>query len=147
MKLIQPPTFRELLAIPEWKSYVLRTPRLPAGCHTSEPFRVWGIRHDDRWAGKSFAEYRDAFALVKTMLAQKDKYRDVTLICRPVAFHPPETLEMPVGMDWCGHCRRPTVFRRVHNHPAMRKWSVISEDDPKRCYYCASRGPQTKWFW
>lgn len=148
MKVIRPPTFREMLDLdPTWKSFILKTPRLPAGCRPAEPFRVWGIRVDDKWAGKSCSDYAAAFAVVKSMLRQPEKYRDVTLICRPVAFGPPAGMTMPMGMDWCGHCRRPSVFRRVHSHPAMKRWPVISDEDVKRCYYCAARGPEKVWHW
>lgn len=146
MRLITPPTFRELLRDPVLKSNILKTPRLPAGCRTSEPFRVWGIRHDDKWAGKSFPDYASAFALVKKMLGQPDKYADVSIICRPVAFGPPAGLEMPRELQWCGHCRRPSVFRRVYDHPVMRRWPVVSDEEVVRCFYCAAR-QQRVWHW
>lgn len=140
--VIEPPALSELLRDPIFKPYLLRTPRLPAGARTAEPWRVWGIRHDLKWAGKLFPTYADAFVLVKSMLRDTDKYQDVVVTCRPVAFGPPEGFRVPTGLDWCGYCRRPTVYRRTRSHVAMKKWPVISDDDVKRCYYCAARGPQ-----
>lgn len=147
LSVIEPPTFREMLALdPTWKKYVLRAPRLPGGTSTTNPFRVWGIRHDDKWAGKYTDDYASAFDVLKKMLAKPDIYADAVIVCRPVAFGPPPGMEMPRGTQWCGHCRRPSVFRRVYDHPAMRKWQVVSDDEVVRCYYCAAR-QQRVWFW
>lgn len=146
LTLIEPPAFRDLLKDAELKRYILRTPRLPGSMPTPNPYRVWGIRHDEKWAGKLFQDYRDAFDLVKTMLKQTDKYADVVITCRPVAFGPPAGYDMPKGMQWCGHCRRPSVFRRMYAHPVMKKWPVISDDEVMRCFYCAAR-QQRFWHW
>lgn len=143
MRVIQPPTLAQLLDDPIYRTYVLRTPRLPAGCQTATPFRVWGIRTDDKWAGKLFPTYRDAFGLVKKMLALPDQYRDVVVTVRPMGFSAPEGLHMESEFSWCGHCRRPTVYRRMTSHAAMRKWSVVSDEDVLRCFYCAAR--QSTW--
>lgn len=146
LTVIQPPTIRELLKDPVMKSVILKTPRLPGGSRPAEPFRVWGIRHDSKWAGKNHPDYASAFAMVKKMLGQPEVYQDAVIICRPVGFRPPQSLHMPAGTSWCGHCRRPTVYRRTRSHAAMKKWPVISDDDVKRCYYCAGR-EQRVWHW
>lgn len=146
LAVIAPLTMRELLTDPIYRPYVLKTPRLPAGCRAGTPWRVWGIRHDDRWAGKEFAEYRDAFDLVKRMLKQPEKYADIALICKPTEFGPPAGYVVPPLMDWCGRCRRPTVYRRVFDHPAMRKWPAVSDEEIRRCHYCAARESNHRWY-
>lgn len=145
LSILRPLTMRELLADPIYRPYLLKTPRLPVGCQSSLPWRVWGLRTDDKWAGKEFPEYREAFELVKTMI-KDDRYVDVAIICKPTEFGPPAGFQIPPLMDWCGRCRRPTVFRRTYNHHAMRKWPVIANDDPLRCYYCAARQPEHRWY-
>lgn len=146
MRVIRPLTMRELLTDPIYRKYVVKAPRLPAGCRTAEPWRVWGLRTDDKWAGKNVPTYGDAFDLMKTMLRKPDKYSDVAIICRPTEFGPPPDFIVPPLMDWCGRCRRPTIFRTTHNHPAMRKWPVVSEETVRRCHYCAAREPQHRWY-
>lgn len=145
LTVIRPLTMRELLSDPIYRPYLLKAPRLPAGCRSSAPWRVWGERTDDKWAGKEFVEFRDAFELVKKML--KDPlYHDVAIICKPTEFGPPPGFQVPPLMDWCGRCRRPSVFRKTYNHHAMRKWPVVSNDDVSRCYYCAARQPEHRWY-
>jgi hypothetical protein len=144
LTVIRPLTFSELLEDPIYRSYVLKTPRLPAGCRNGTPWRVWGQRTDEKWAGKLFAEYRDAFDLVKQML-RDPRYEDVALICRPTEFGPPRGFQVPPLMDWCGHCRRPTVFRRSRRHHAARKWPA-SDPSVLRCWYCAARQPEHRWY-
>jgi hypothetical protein len=147
LTLISPPTIRELLSDPVMKKVILKTPRLPRGCVTTQPFRVVGIRTDDKWAMKNCDDYAAAFAVVKTMLKQPDKYTDAVITCRPTSFGPPPGLVMPPRMEWCGHCRRPSVFRRLSpSHPVLKRWSVVSDDDVRRCYYCAAR-LQRFWHW
>lgn len=145
LTLIRPLTMSELLSDPVYKAYILKTPRLPAGCRSATPWRVWGLRDDEKWAGKEFAEYRDAFELVKRML-RDPRYLDVAIICKPTEFGPPPEFQVPPLMDWCGRCRRPTVFRQFYNHHAMRKWPVVSEESINRCYYCAARQPEHRWY-
>lgn len=141
LSVITPPTIHELLQDPAAKALLLKAPKLPG--NTAEPFRVWGIRHDDKWAGKLFPDYRSAFDLVRKMIKDRDTYADVVITCRPVAFARPQSVHLPPGTDWCGHCRRPTVYRRMRSHAAMKKWPVVEPDpDIKRCWYCAARGPQ-----
>lgn len=144
MRLIAPLTMRELIADPIYRPYMLRAPRLPAGCQGAEPWRVWGLRDDDKWAGKLFPDFRSGFDLVKKMI-KDERYVDVAIICRPKAFPAPAGFVIPPTMDWCGHCRRPTVYRRSLNHHAMRKWPVVSDEDVRRCYYCASRESASRW--
>lgn len=142
--LIVPPTFAELLKDPIYRSYVLKAPRLPG--NSTNPWRVWGIRHDDKWAGKLFPTYSEAFGLVKKMLKDTDTYRDVVLTCRPVAFRQPLGLSHSDDWAWCGHCRRPTVYRRMTRHVAMKKWAVVDYDpDLKRCFFCAARAGNEAW--
>lgn len=142
--LIRPLTMRELLTDPIYRRFVLRAPRLPSA--TPDPWQVWGLREDEKWAGKRFATYAEGFDLVKKML--KDPvYVDCAIICRPTEFGPPPGYQVPPLLDWCGRCRRPTVFRRTRNHHAARKWAVV-DPDPSilRCFYCAARQPTHRWY-
>lgn len=143
--LILPPKMRELLEDPIYRRFVLKTPTLPLGCRPPLPWQVWGLRTDDRWAGKRFSTYAEGFDLVKKML--KDPlYQDTAIVCLPTEFGPPAGFHVPPLMDWCGRCRRPTIFRRSRNHHATRKWAVLAEDNPYRCFYCAARQPTHRWY-
>lgn len=143
LTVIRPLTMRELLTDATYRPYLLRAPRLPPGCRTGSPWQVWGLRDDDRWAGKTFAEYREAFELVKKMI--RGPYQDVAIICRPTEFGPPDGFQIPPLMDWCGRCRRPTVFRRSRKHHAAKNWPAY-DSDVLRCYYCAARQPTHRWY-
>ncbi len=143
--LIVPPTLSELLEDPVYRRYLLKAPRLPAGCRPALPWRVWGLREDDRWAGKEFPTYAEGFELVKKML--KDPlYVDVAIICKPTEFAPPPGYRVPSYADWCGRCRRPTIYRRGRRHHATRRWPVVADDNPYRCFYCGMRQPEHKWY-
>jgi hypothetical protein len=145
-ELIRPLTMHELLQDPVYKKYLLKAPRLPKGCRPPNPWRVWGLRTDDKWAGKLFPDYVSAFGLVKDML-KNPRYVDVVITCRPVEFAPPAHFQIPPLMEWCGYCRRPTVYRRLTaRHHVIKKWPVFSNDGSRRCIYCANREPQHRWY-
>lgn len=147
LTLITPPTMRDLLADPVMKRVILKTPRLPGRMPTPKPFRVVGIRVDEKWAMKDCEDYAEAFVFVKSFLRRPEKYTDAVITCRPVAFGPPPGLEMATRMAWCGHCRRPSVFRYLSpSHPVLKRWPVLSDDEVKRCYYCGAR-QQRFWHW
>lgn len=143
LSVIRPLTMAELLTDPIYKKYLLTAPKLTVP--TENPFRVWGLRDDDKWAGKLFPDYRSGFELVKKML-KDPKYVDVAIICRPKGFGPPPGFAVPPLMQWCGYCRRPSVFRRSSRHHATRGWPVVDPDTSiRRCYYCASRESAHRW--
>lgn len=145
-ELIRPLTIHELLEDPIYKRYLLKAPK-PRPAWGAQPWRVWGLRTDDKWAGKLFPTYREAFDLLKVMIRERDKYTDAVITCRPSEFGPPKGFLIPPLLDWCGYCRRPTVYRRLtHKHHVIKKWPVFADYAARRCIYCASREPQHRWY-
>jgi hypothetical protein len=135
------PTLSTLLRNEDYKRYFLRQPVLPKKLHHSAPWRVWGLKATDKWAGKAVATFPEAFDLAKKMLRHPD-FKDVSISSRVVGFKPPANLQdhyRASGYDWCLMCRRPVHFVAKRKHHALR-------DDLHRyyahypvCPYCGIR--------
>lgn len=135
-----PPTLRELLADPVYRMYYLREPKLPPGLQHGDPWLVWAVNHDGQWGKRMFSEYADAWAKVISIYKQPDRFRDVAVVSRRMMFAPPEKATWRSTFAWCARCRRPSEFRvRSPQHHALRGQPVLTDDEPRRCYYCGIR--------
>lgn len=136
------PTLASLLKDPAYKAYFLRAPRLPAGLHAPLPFKVWGLRIDNKWAGKAVPTFADGFILAKRMLRAKDQFRDVSISSRVIGFRAPEQLLTAYkadGYDWCIMCRRPVHFMPKRRHHALRPDLHQFFAHEPVCPYCGIR--------
>jgi len=163
-----PPPIGELLDDPVYRAYVTRIPDASANLSLAvgEPWQVWVRKADDRWMTGKFATYPGAWnTLVRAH--RSGKATDIALVSRRVFFAPPGTWEEykvkvvnprtkekrieirerwvnTFGWDpffeWCGRCRRPTVFRNLHwTHHALRQQPCLTDDEPYRCVFCGIR--------
>lgn len=114
-----------------------------------------------RWKGGKFHTYREAYAVVAKALKaktsdNKPKYYDMSISSRIQLFSPHHTLTPDLqaitsshnmlttytseNLEWCGRCRRPTMFEwAMRSHHALRSSPAITTDDPYRCFYCGIR--------
>lgn len=136
-----PPTLRELLADPVFRMYYKKEPRLPESLQWGEPWQMWAVTHDGRWGTRKFETYAEAWAKTIEFYRQPDKFRDVCIVSRRVMFDPPPRAFWSASkFSWCSRCRRPSEFRqRSPQHHALRSMPVLTDDNPRRCYYCGIR--------
>jgi DNA-directed RNA polymerase subunit RPC12/RpoP len=135
-----PPTIHELLADAVMRSYYKTRPTIPRTLEWGEPWMVWATDHEGKWGRKTFQSYTLAWDKVIQVYRNTDRYRDVALVSRRVFFPPPVEARWRSTYDWCSRCRRPSEFReRSPEHHALRTMPVLTEDAPRRCYYCGIR--------
>lgn len=142
-------TIRELLRDPQFRKFFTSVPELPE--HYTPDRMPWRLlvmkKGEDKWRGKRFGTYQEAFAGFKTMLPKID---NAAINCPALSFMPPirnlrvkgKMVKGPGGKlkpfivtkiwrpqieadmeqhHWCPHCRRPTVF-----HYSASKQRVIN---------------------
>ena len=142
-----PPTIHELLNDPVMRAYYKTRPHLPRTLEWGEPWLVWATSHDGKWGRKTFESYTLAWEKMVELYRNTDKYRDVALVSRRVFYPPPVKAIWPARFDWCSRCRRPSEFReRSPEHHALRTMPVLTEDAPRRCYYCGIRRAAMPWY-
>jgi len=136
-----PPTLRELLADPVYKMYFTRRLTVPDSLAHGQPWQVWAVTYEGRWGSRLFEEYTDAWAKAVTLNKDSERFRDVAIVSRRVMFAPPPRLAWSGSkFAWCSRCRRPSEFRvRTPDHHALRSQPVLTDDAPRRCYYCGIR--------
>ncbi|QGJ96837.1 hypothetical protein PBI_CLEO_50 [Gordonia phage Cleo] len=134
-----PQTLQELIRIPEYRAYF----RIPPKVHpssTSTPWAVVGIAKDGRYGKVHREDFKSAFVTAKKLF-QREEIRDICIFPKNTISPVPDialTLVEP-GFDWCGRCRRPSLFQRYSAlHPAMKDAPVI-EENQVRCYFCGIR--------
>lgn len=142
LRLVVPPTLAELLADAAYARYFSRRPILP-GDPGPAPWRLVARRaHDDGrapWAMKDFGDYADARRRALRVIGS-EIYVDACVVSRRTFFKPPLDFGWRTSrFRWCGRCRRPTVFREMRGHLALRGAAVVDRDLISRCYYCGIR--------
>lgn len=156
-------TIRELLADPQYKAYFTKVPKLPDH-YTPEalPWRLLVRKEgEQQWRSKRFGTYQEAFQGFKVMLP---KIQDAAINCPALNFMPPvRTVRVKGKLDakgnqvirslvwkprleadmlpheWCGYCRRPTIFGAKAMSPRMLNGYRLPATDVKlRCLTCGS---------
>lgn len=143
MRLLVPPTLRELREDPIYARYIGRNPRLPENVRGGMPWQIVARRHVEApgstWALKLMPSYADAYRRVLRMI-EDTQWEDMAIVSRRTLFKPPVGFTWDEGrFRWCGRCRRPTLFRFMRSHPALKNAPVLTDDEPFRCYYCGMR--------
>ena len=151
LKIRSAPSMPELLSDEVFGGYMRKRPRLPETSSFGSPWRILAQRVTDddtpRWALAETATYDDAYRRMNKLLGQSDKWADVTIISKRKFWMPPKDFTWDPVLDWCGRCRRPTMFKVMwKRHPALRDAPVVQYgDDLHRCIFCGVRqgfGPQ-----
>lgn len=134
---------RQLLSDPIYREW-LRTPPV-GGFPEWARFRVYAKVEENRpWARKDFDTFVEAYNFLARNL--KNWY-DAALISTNYESRPPvvrinkrrqylaSVLSVP-GHQWCGQCRRPTVFGYFRSHHAFSGLNFKPLPYKKRCGIC-----------
>lgn len=138
-----PPDIRSLLEDNVYQKYFNRVPKLPENIRHGNPWRIVARRMPGApgaiWALKDVPTYADAWRRVGIMMGTAD-WEDIAIVSRRKTFRPPVGFEWNTSRyEWCGRCRRPSIFRPMERHPAMRDAIVLTVDEAVRCFYCGAR--------
>lgn len=141
--LYTPPTYDELMENRVYRAWARKRPKLPANVSAGLPWLVIARRTPEAagstWALKKEALYADAYQRAFRTI-QKPDFHDVAVVSRRMLFRPPRGFIWDTGaFNWCGRCRRPSVFFEQLRHPALNGALMLSWDDLNRCYYCGAR--------
>lgn len=160
-------TIHDLLEDKTFKQFICTVPTFEA--RTDLPWRLMvQLKGEHHFRMKRFDSYTDAFKGMKKMLP---KAADATINCPAVQFDAPMRVvrikgkyftkpdgtreqqsklitwapKVPSGEyddhNWCGYCRRPTVFRRFRSHPILAPKTIGGLPiDPNllRCTICGA---------
>lgn len=130
-----PTTLRSLLSIEQYREYFKRTPR-PYVASTPQ-FGIVAISHEGKYGKVLRSSFAEAWTKAKELMDRRD-IADVSIFTRNRINPEPAFAYkiMSPAEDWCGRCRRPSLFRiYTHTHPALRDVPVIVPE-VRRCYYC-----------
>lgn len=133
--MIVPATLSDLLSNEDYRDYFKKSPR-PFRSSTPQ-FGIVGISHDNRYGMVLRPTFKEAWEKSKLLLADP-RIRDVSLFARNRIVPPPIFAFdlMKPAEDWCGRCRRPSIFRIYGSyHPALKHCPVVVPE-VRRCYYC-----------
>lgn len=134
-----PPTMTDLLDDPVFRMYYKQIPAIPPSLAHGHPWMVWAVSHSDKWGRKYYETYREAWTKL-VEVHRDERFRDVVVVSRRILFPPPARAVWSHGQAWCSRCRRPSEFRlRSPDHHALRDQPALTEDEPRRCYYCGIR--------
>lgn len=122
-----------------YQKYLSRKPKMPKIPEISPAWLILGHTLKDTWVRSLESDYKEAFRKLK-LLQEKPKIRDVCLVSRRKVFAKPHWLEHSPFEEWCGRCRRPTLFQPYylnthHAWPDGQVW-LLNE---KRCFFCGIR--------
>lgn len=133
--MMTPTTLSDLLSNEDYRTYFKRSPR-PFASSTPQ-YGVVAISHDGRYGKVLRPTFREAWDKAKLLFAD-DRIRDVSIFTRNRIVPPPIFAAdiMRPAEDWCGRCRRPSLFRiYAKSHPALRDLPIVVAG-VRRCYYC-----------
>lgn len=132
-------TLPQLLRDEDYAAYFKRNTRTFATADPN-PYQVVALRNDGKWANGFRPDFVSAFKAVKK-LYKTGTYKDFSIVVRNRIFTTPPILAERLcnaaeGEEWCGRCRRPTVFSYyAGRHHALRHAPVIVAGRT-RCFYC-----------
>lgn len=143
MTLMVPPAYRELMADPVYRAYAKKRPRLPLTVSHPGAWLVVAHRPPSdsgaTWGTRTMDDYADAYRWVRDRVTVGVEFDDAAIVSRRKLFTPPSGFRWDRNRySWCGRCRRPTIFRHVAKHHALRG-AILTDDEPYRCYYCGAR--------
>lgn len=137
--LRHPPTLRSLLEDKRYNKYFLTVVKQNKAIQR-DPWLIMAVTPEEKWARTTKPTWKDALHKGLELL-DNPRFRDIAIISRPRIFKTPEWAHemLEPGEDWCGRCRRPTLFNLyARRHPALRDVPVIVENT-NRCYFCGMR--------
>ena len=105
-----------------------------------QPWQIVALRKDGKWANGFRPDFVSSFKAIKK-LHKTGEYVDFGIVSRNRIFNTPRILsdrlcDSASGHEWCGRCRRPTIFRVYgSSHHALRHAPVVVAYR-RRCFYC-----------
>jgi hypothetical protein len=143
-----PPTLSSLLDHEDYHTYFRKNTKLLPSISPNPPWQIMAETLEGKWKRARRMTFAEASTLVDSLLDQPDVYRDVAIISRRRIFKVPSFGHelMQPGEEWCGRCRRPTLFLPYgRKHPALADAACIVEG-VHRCYFCgAQEGIAQSW--
>lgn len=133
--MLTPTPLRSLLTDELYREYFRRPPKPFA--HSTSQFAVVAITTEGKYGKVLRPTFKEAWLKTRSLL-DDDRFQDACIFIRNRITPPPALSEIlcTPAEDWCGRCRRPSIFRVYHTtHPALRDAPVIVEDQ-RRCYFC-----------
>lgn len=131
-----PTSLPSLLTDPDYKSFFAK-PLKPYRSLTP-PWAIVAVSHDLRYGTITRASFKEAWQKASELLKRGD-IMDVSIFAKNRITPTPAILDQRLTRpheDWCGRCRRPSVFRVYRtSHPALRHAPVVIADT-RRCFYC-----------
>ena len=156
-------TLKELLSDPDYKKYFTSIPKLPSHyTPANQPWKLIILKPGETvWRSKRFGTYKEAFEGLRKMLPKID---NGAINCPPLTFMPPvkryrvkgkldkkkkpliitKLWVPPISGDmeqhhWCGHCRRPSIFKLATTTiKAKGNFSAMSGEPTMRCVICGA---------
>ncbi len=107
---------------------------------SGQPWQIVALKNNGKWANGFRPDFMSAFKAVRKLHKSGD-YADFSIVSRNRIFKTPPLLaerlcDPTSGQEWCGRCRRPTMFRPYGaSHHALRHAPVIVAGR-LRCFYC-----------
>lgn len=156
--MIEQVRFKDLLKEPVYRRWILKDrPNHPVA---RRPWRVFvQVERGGKWAKKDFARYRDALKFAASWVKRDawdlaihhapselpmpvlkravGKRKGITVWRKTLWMELPQAMEIAATHDWCGLCRRPTVFRRYRKHHAFPR-GLPANPDQLRCCVCGA---------
>ena len=156
-------TINELLENKQFKQFFLTAPKLPS--HYTPETKPWRLlmllTPQGKWQSRRFGTYNEAFKVFKAQ--RGEGLHNAAINCPGLAFRPPirnvrtkrlDAKGKPViatmvykyresadvtPHDWCGYCRRPTIFLVSRRGPKRAGNMILPPTEVKnRCTLCGS---------
>lgn len=133
-------TLPQLLRDEEYATYFKRNTRVYESADPDRRYQIVALKKDGKWANGFRPDFKSAFLAVKKLHKTGD-FKDFGIVARNRIFTTPTILaerlcDPTSGQEWCGRCRRPTVFRTYHTtHHALRH-APVTIAGRSRCFYC-----------
>lgn len=135
-----PTPLSTLLADETYEIYFGRKPKLAKNVREITPaWLVLAHTRKGKWKRKLISDYREAVTTTLRLL-DDEKYRDVCLISRRKTFTKPIWIDSIAPFEeWCGQCRRPTLFQEFYGDQHHGVYGPIYLQGEKRCFFCGVR--------
>lgn len=132
---LSPTPLRSLLQDEAYKAYFRHM--APPFASSTPQFGIIVVTKEGKYGKTSRDTFKLAWGKAWSLL-ENPKVADVSIYTRN-RIHPAPPIAAELckpAEDWCGRCRRPSIFRVYGtSHPALRDAPVIVEGQ-RRCYFC-----------
>lgn len=136
-----PVTLSSLRDNEEYNNYFFKSRKI-IGVH-DKPWMLMIHTHDDTWKRGLYPDFYAALNKYEGLPESiQSNVRDYAIISRPKIFKAPKLVHALTepGEEWCGRCRRPTLFVPFgSSHPALKGIAPVIMRNENRCFFCGLR--------